>query len=191
MCHPLLKDTRLWSFLLLADQDLAEPVRKARCALCGEPLHRADYPRKPRGGPDLPSAYTRRISFTCSADNCRRRTTPPSVRFLARKVYLEVLVVLLTAMRQGPTPPGWRLLHGLFGVSRRTLARWQVWWRDIFPRTRFWRGARARFLPPLSDGFPRALLQATEADAGLDRFLSLLRFLSPLTTRPGLDLHPS
>ena len=56
------------------------------------------YGRKPRGlpdgidpGPVLPV----RFSFCCSVDGCRRRHTPPSVRFLGRKVYLSVMVVLL------------------------------------------------------------------------------------------------
>jgi hypothetical protein len=187
-----LKDARIWSFLLLADEDLAEAVRQGKCVFCGEALHRADYPRKPRGGPDgLPLEYSQRISFCCCADDCRRRATPPSVRFLARKVYLKVLVVLVTAMRQGPTPPGAKLLHQFIGVSRRTLVRWQGWWRDIFPRTRFWRGVRSRFLPPLTGGFPRALLETTEAETSLDRFLALLRFLSPITSRPGLEIHAS
>ena len=30
--------------------------------------------------------------------------TPPSVRFLGRKVYLGAVVILISAMRQGPTP---------------------------------------------------------------------------------------
>jgi hypothetical protein len=122
-----LKDARLWSFLLLADRDLAEESRERGCAFCGEVLHSGDFPRKPRGGPaDLPPEYRRRFSFSCSADGCRRRTTPPSVRFLGPKVYLKALVILVTAMRQGPTPMGFKELNGLFDVSRRTLARWQT-----------------------------------------------------------------
>jgi hypothetical protein len=41
-------------------------------------------------------------------------------------VYLKALVILVTAMRQGPTPMGFKELNGLFDVSRRTLARWQT-----------------------------------------------------------------
>ncbi|NLS97786.1 MAG: hypothetical protein GXX96_37065 [Planctomycetaceae bacterium] len=37
-------------------------------------------------------------------DGCRKRTTPLSVRFLGRKVYLGAVVVLVAAMRQGPSP---------------------------------------------------------------------------------------
>ncbi len=72
---------------------------------CGGRLHSANYPRAPRGGPDhLPEEYRSRFSFCCDRDGCRKRMTPPSVRFLGRKVYLGAVVILVSAMRQGPTP---------------------------------------------------------------------------------------
>ena len=62
-------------------------------------LHSARYPRKPRGGlDDLGPDYATRLSFCCAVDGCRRRTTPPSVRYLGRRVYLGAVVVLVTAM---------------------------------------------------------------------------------------------
>ena len=39
-----------WSFLLSIDKDLAECTRRKGCS-CGGRLHRANYPRAPRGGP--------------------------------------------------------------------------------------------------------------------------------------------
>jgi hypothetical protein len=190
VCHHLLADARLWPFLIEIDRDLAEKTRAGGCVFCSAPIHCADYPRKPRGVDDLPEGYELRFSFCCSIDGCRRRTTPPSVRFLGPKVYLGVLVILLTAMRQGPTPRGFKELHRLFGVSRRTLARWQVWWREIFTRGAFWRGARARFSPPLGEAaLPSTLFAAFEAESGLERFLLLLKFLSPITTRQALVVH--
>ena len=73
--------------------------------------------------------------------------TPPSVRFLGRKVYLGVIVILISAMRQGPTPRRVRELSTRFGADRRTIARWQVFWREHFPQTPFWKIARARLVP--------------------------------------------
>ncbi len=73
--------------------------------------------------------------------------TPPSVRFLGRKVYLGALVILISAMRQGPTPRRVRELSTLFGVDRATIARWQAFWRDSIPQTPFWKVARARLVP--------------------------------------------
>ena len=191
MCHSVLKDSRLWSFLLIADRDLAQEVRDKGCPFCGEALHCGDYPRKPRGAPvDLPPEYRRRFSFSCSADGCRRRATPPSVRFLGPKLYLKALVILLTAMRQGPTPMGFRELHRLFDVSRRTIARWQTWWKEMFPKLAFWRSARARFIPPLDDrALPSQRLSVFAADSSVEKLLLLLRFLSPITCRRGVRLH--
>jgi hypothetical protein len=48
------------------------------------------------------------------------------VRFLGRKVYLAVVVILVAAMRHGPTPRRLRLLSEHFGADRRTIARWQT-----------------------------------------------------------------
>ncbi len=184
MCHPLLKDSRLWPFLFEIDSDLAQKTREKNCLRCGAILHSAKYPRKPRGGPEeLPAEYLLRFSFCCSADGCRCRATPPSVRFLGKKVYLQVVIILITAMRQGPTPPGAARLKELFGVSRQTLDRWQTWWKERFPKTRFWKTVRARFLPPLEvKKLPSTLLERLGAETSLEKFLQLLQFLSPITT---------
>ena len=48
VCHALLGDPKFFTLLLRIDHDLAEQVRSGRCR-CGGVLHRADYPRKPRG----------------------------------------------------------------------------------------------------------------------------------------------
>jgi hypothetical protein len=191
LCHALITDTRFWPFLLDVDRDLAEGVREGGCPICGEALHRSDYPRKPRGAEDLPEEYSRRFSFSCSADRCRRRATPPSVRFLGQKVYLKVIVLLVTAMRQGATPRSYRELERLFSISRRTLRRWQSWWQDHFPRLLFWKRERARFAPLLDEtALPSALLTAFDASpSSTEKMGRLLLFLSPITTREGARLH--
>jgi hypothetical protein len=78
------------------DPSVCDPVRAAGCPYCGAALHAGDYPRKPRGVPRslLGPAYERRLSLCCSREGCRRRVTPPSVRFFGRRVYLGALVVL-------------------------------------------------------------------------------------------------
>ena len=90
MCHALLRDATLYDVLLKVDRDLAAEAKAARCS-CGGTLHSARYPRKPRGGPDpLDPEYGHRLSFCCAVDGCRQRVTPPSVRYLGRRVYLGV-----------------------------------------------------------------------------------------------------
>jgi len=63
--------------------------------------------------------YDWRFSYSCATRTCRKRHTPPSARFLGRRIYLGAVVVLTTAMQQGVTP--WRAsqLRKLLGVSRR------------------------------------------------------------------------
>jgi hypothetical protein len=178
----LLQDARLYTFLLQVDQDLAKAASRSACRFCGERLHSASYPRKPRGlpdGVDPGPEFPVRFSFCCRADGCRRRHTPPSVRFLGAKVYLSVMVVLLTAMRQGSTPRSLGELHGWFGVDRRTLGRWRHWWQALFPQSPFWRRVKARFLPPVTDSaLPASLIARFDGDTCLDRIVRVLRFLA-------------
>jgi hypothetical protein len=186
MYHDLPRTARFWSFLLAVDQDLAETIRKDGCS-CGGRLHCANYLRKPRGTPvQLPEPQRVRLSFCCDRDGCRKRVTPPSVRFLGRPVYLGAVVILISAMQQGPTPRRVRELSARFGADRRTIARWQVFWREHFPQTPFWKIARARLIPVVEIAtLPYSLL-----DAFLLRhppcggWTLLLRFLSPITV-PG------
>ena len=147
MYHDLPRAARFWSFLFAIDQDLAETTRKKACP-CGGRLHCANYLRKPRGTPvQLPEPQRLRLSFCCDRDGCRKRVTPPSVRFLGPKVYLGAIIIVISAMRQGPTPRRVRELSERFGADRRTIARWQVFWREHFPQTPFWKIARARLVP--------------------------------------------
>jgi hypothetical protein len=184
MYHGPLRDSSFWLFLFAIDQDLAESTRKEAC-FCGGRLHSANYPRKPRGGPDdLPDSCCSKLSFCCDRDGCRKRTTPPSVRFLGPKVYFAAVVILVTAMRQGPTPRGARTLSELFGADRRTIARWQVFWSEHFPATAFWKSMRGRFVPAVHiDSLPRSLLDAylQHADGERQSWERLLRFLSPIS----------
>ncbi|MGB8899635.1 MAG: hypothetical protein WCC90_10625 [Methylocella sp.] len=185
MYHELPQGATFWAFLFAVDQDLAQGVRAKTCR-CGGSRHAANYPRKPRGITEpLPRDYAYRFSFCCARDGCRKRETPPSVRFLGRKVYLFAVVVLVSAMRQGPTPRRVRDLSELFGADRRTIARWQVFWREHFPQTSFWKSARGRLLLTATPVIlPRSLVDVFFRDgATCQQWERLLRFLSPITTR--------
>ena len=133
MYHELLFDATFWTFLFRIDQKLAEEVQAEKCPSCGCRLHCANYPRKPRGPRDLPDENRFRLSFCCARDGCRKRVTPPSVRFLGRKVYLGAVVILVSAMRQGPTPRrvrrcrSVRLTHPVPGKLTHYLERRNGW----------------------------------------------------------------
>lgn len=180
------RGTSFWSFLMSVDQDIAIRVRREGC-VCGGRLHSANYPRKPRGCPDLlPEEYSRRLSFCCERDGCRKRATPPSVRFLGQKVYLGAIVILCAAMRQGSTPRRVHQLSMLVGADRTTISRWQVFWQEHFPRTPFWKAARGRLVPVYEiAAYPLSIVEAFVRNNDCQGWADLLRFLSPITTRGG------
>ena len=126
--------------------------------------------------------YSSRLSFCCAV--CRTRSTPLSVRFLGRRVYLGLAVVLVSASRTASTATGTRLGAEL-GVARQTLRRWQAWWAEQFPLTPLWRATCARFMPPADVlGFPGTLLEHFTGSPA-DSLMRLLVFLSPVTLRGG------
>jgi hypothetical protein len=182
VCHALLQDPKFLTLLLRIDHELAGQARAAGCP-CGGALHRADYPRKPRGCPAaLRAEHSSRLSFCCA--QCRQRTTPMSVRFLGQRVYLALAVVLVSARPGGPTPAAARLDLAL-GVARRTVQRWRDWWRGQFPQTPLWRAQCARFMPPVAaEQLPGGLLERF-AGAPHEALVRLLVWLSPVTVRRG------
>jgi hypothetical protein len=103
------------------------------------------------------------------------------LRFLGRRVYFGVVVVLATAMAHGVTPRRAAELRTQLGVDRRTLARWRQWWQEHLPTSVFWREQGARFSPPiLADALPGALLDRFAPEGEPGGVVSLLRFLAPL-----------
>lgn len=191
MYHELLRKASFWEFLFSVDKDLAAAARQGGCQ-CGGKLHCANYPRNPRGGcENLPKACRYRLSFCCARDGCRKRTTPPSVRFLGRKIFFGAVVVLVASMRHGASPRRVHELTQLFDVDRRTIVRWCTFWREHFPQTPFWKVASGRFLPRLAIvDLPRALFEAfIHRDDCREDWNRLLRFLSPITTTRGLAIE--
>ena len=178
MCHALLQDPKFFQVLLRIDEELAAEVHAGRCA-CGGVLHRANYPRKPRACPnELRSDFASRFSFCCA--ECRKRTTSTSVRFLGRRVYLALAVVLGSARHAGQNPAAAGLSTTL-AVPVRTLHRWRIWWSQQFPLTPLWQAHGPRFMPPVtSNRLPAGLLERFSGDA-TGQMMRLLVFLSPLT----------
>jgi len=178
----VLADAKFHEQLLVFDRDLAASTRAARCWLCGGALHSASYDRKPRGCPGgLCQEYAERFSFCCAVDGCRKRTTPPSLRFLGRRVYLATVVTLIAAMQLGITPSRLARLSVVPGIDRRTLARWRAWWRSTFTDSPFAPVAMAAVVPPIDiAALPVSLLERFAGDVG-EKLIALLRFLGPLT----------
>lgn len=178
MCHENGFDDKFFARLEEEDARVAARVKAGGCPPCGGRLDRADYPRKPRGG-GLGTAgdrLTRRVSFCCAREGCRKRATPPSLVFLGRRVYLAAVVLVASlpvATMETSVPP-------------RTVDRWVGWFRDELPRSDFFTMARARLSPPIvMAAMPGALVErfARGVSDLQTALIATLRFLSPLTTR--------
>src|ERR1700690_3556042 len=169
----VLADAKFHEQLLVFDRDLAASARAARCWLCGGAVHSGSYDRKPRGGPaGLGQEYAERFSFCCAVDGCRKRATPPSLRFLGRHVYLATVVTLISAMQLGITPSRLARLSVVPGLDRRTLARWRAWWRSTFTDSPF---AMAAVVPPIDiAALPVSLLERFAGDMR-EQLVALLR----------------
>ena len=158
--NSILCDARVWAWLHQVDAAEGERCREAGCRHCDGELHSATYPRKPYGlAPALREEGTRRFSYCCAA--CRRRATPPSVRFFGRRFYVGGLFLLVSAL----------VLRGgvrLETVGRKwripvvTLRRWRRWWREAFPATGPWRREAGRTADAARGGAP-ALRSAADA----------------------------
>ncbi len=182
MCHAFVLDSRFYQFLFRFDQEIADEVQQNGCAHCGGKLHVACYPRKPRGFA-LDELCKIRLSFCCASEGCRRRCTPPSVRFLGRKVYLGALVVLVMAMQHGLSAKRRQQLIEQLDLYPQTLARWRRWWRSIFPVSRCWQANQSHFMPPVDvSQLPGTLLGRLRGADLRHRVCLLLRLLMPLST---------
>lgn len=181
VCHALLQNPNFFSLLLQIDAHEAAQLQSQQCS-CGAVLHKADYPRKPRGcPPELRPDFETRFSFCCS--QCRKRTTAVSVRFLGRRLYLGLIVVLMSVRRTTLTAQAVQLADAL-GVPARTISRWRHWWLQVFPTTPLWAAACARFMPPVDTlCLPTSLIERFAGPAA-EAAMRLLVFLRPLSVRP-------
>jgi hypothetical protein len=173
--------------LLAIDEVIVERAAEEPCRDCGGPLHRGDYPRKPRGGLLAAAAesFVRRFSLCCGRDGCRHRATPPSVRFLGRRVYVGAVVIVVSAIAL-TTLAASAVLRAT-GVPARTTRRWSRWWRGPFTTSRPFVELSARLVPaPERRRLPAALLERLDPDRPL-AVAKLLAWLAPITTTSGPD----
>lgn len=167
--------------LVEVDRAVARRVAAAGCPVCDGPLHRSDYDRKPRGALIAPSgeAFVRRFSLCCGREGCRKRATPPSVRFLGRRVYLGAVVIMASvvalALRAASE------IRRQTGVPARTTGRWLGWWQGPFLVTEEFVTICAQLIGVEVGRVPASIVGQL-AGPWTERVRSLLAWLAPLTT---------
>jgi hypothetical protein len=163
------------------DEAIAQQVAAEGCPRCGGPLHRGDYERKPRGALIAPcgEAFVWRVSLCCGREGCRKRATPPSMRFLGRRVYLGAVVIVASMVAQARATLG--ALRQATGVPTRTVRRWLGWWQGPFLTTEVFLAVRARLVGVDIEQLPTAIIGRFEGTWTL-RMQAMLALLAPLTT---------
>lgn len=178
MLQLFLSDVKFYELLFLVDKDLAEKARSKKCLFCGHTVHQANYFRKPRGGPEIPEDdFNLRFSFCCYL--CRKRLTPPSFRFLGRRIYLGAVFVLISAMLYGASSKRLEKLKEFCGANLKTLERWRKYWVEIFPRNDLWRtfSPRVAIMKMKSASVVRQLFQIFRRTSLLGTLRRILGFL--------------
>ena len=173
--------------LVAIDEAILEKAAAERCPFCGGPLHRGDYPRKPRGGllGRAAEAFDRRFSLCCGREGCRHRATPPSVRFLGRRVYVGAIVILASVVALAAQSA--RAAERATGIAARTSRRWLRWWRGPFTTSAPFVELTGRLVPsPSRSALPTSILERLPGDA-TTRVRRLLGWLAPLTTASAPD----
>lgn len=163
------------------DAQIAAAVAAGRCPICGGALHRGDYPRKPRGALFAAEgeACVIRFSLCCGAEGCRKRATPPSLRFLGRRVYLGAVVIVASILAR--VLRGAAEIRRVTGVPARTTQRWIGWWCGPFVTTEVFLTLCARLIGVDIGALPESIL-ARFAGSPVEKVVRMLAQLAPLTT---------
>jgi hypothetical protein len=171
-----LHDKKFHEFLLHIDYNLANNVLDAGCQYCEGNLHVGDYPRKPHGlTSQFRDIYAERLSFCCA--KCKKRNTPPSVRFFGRYWYVAPVLLLISALTRPINDKLIEKIYHFFGIHvfKSTIKRWRQWWGGIFASSTFWRQSKG-------------VLPGTIVDITLPIPRMLMRFYGKVTRQSLLDL---
>jgi len=176
-----------FEMLTAVDVQIVALAAGKACRFCGGPLHRGDFPRKPRGWLVAVAGETfeRRFSLCCGREGCRHRATPPSVRFLGRRVYVGVAVIAASVIALAVATA--RAAERTTRIAARTVRRWLRWWRGPFTTTAVFVEILSRIAPDLPRAqLPSSLLVQFAGDMP-SRIGALLGWLAPLTTASSPD----
>ena len=182
MYHPLLTDARFHNSLFDLDRLIAGQVKQEQCPLCHGNLNQSHFPRQPRGVPEGTVAdYHIRFSLCCSTDGCRKRFTPPSMRFLSRKIYSSVVILVIFMLKPETDESRIEAINRLLGItlSVETLRRWRHFWTQDVPQTHTWK--RLALSQIQAQSLPMSLL-ALFKSSGEQALIMGLKLILPLST---------
>lgn len=164
---PILPDNAFFKTLCEIDYENILTIKALLCPYCGGKLDTANYPRKPRGAGEL---ETIRYSLCCRNDGCRHRVTPPSLRFLGRKVYSICVVILVEFVDK---------LVLSSRIARKTLARWYKFWGNRLASDHPFMRLSKSFLPSefQSNGLPSSILDVFEF-RNRESWIPILKFFT-------------
>lgn len=167
------------------DQEIAKELQKKGCIFCGSKLDVANYMRKPRGiDEEIPEEM--QIQFSLCCRDCRKRAKPISLRFLGPKVYIFLVVIKAMVEFNHQKSCNYQVLKDRYGVTHRTVNRWQNFWKKCVPVGDFFkRIAGILPLPIDTSGMPNYILKQfkkTNEAEGIS-YVKTVSFLSPLSSR--------
>jgi hypothetical protein len=167
--------------LVRLDEAVMRQVCAGGCRWCEGPLHRSDFDRKPRGAliALAGEAFVRRFSLCCGREGCRKRATPPSVRFLGRRVYLGAVVIVASMVALALR--GAKEIRRQTGVPARTTRRWLGWWQGAFLETEVFVTLCVRLIGVEVGRVPASIVGRL-GGTWTERVRSMLGWLLPLTT---------
>jgi hypothetical protein len=181
MLSELLKNKNLFYHLYTIDKNIAEQYRQMPCSYCGGALYFANYLRKPRGEPEgVSEKCFIRFSLCCGTEGCRHRVMPPSCRFMGRKIYWHVVILVILSDWHNKATNIFKLSK-LFGISRNTIGRWIVFYQDIFPSNPQWQLIRGQVAASIkSNELPANLVNyfLSFKSSAKEALVSCLSFLS-------------
>jgi len=146
-------------------------------AICTNLITLANPKGVPKG---THSDYPIRFSYCCGSDGCRKRFTPPSMRFLSRKVYASVIIFLVFLLKSKTDELKVEELNLLLGTSLsvETVRRLRNFWVKEVSQSHTWK--RAAFSHVMAQTLPVSLL--AQFQHVLDTPLKMaLKWILPLT----------
>lgn len=183
MTHEQGLEIKIHAGLLALDEGARERVRRDGCGRCGGRLYVANYPRKARGlsaeAEEL-GRYGMRLSLCCGREGCRRRATPPSVRFLGPKVYVALVMVLVGVTDLGGPSAG--VVTTRHAPSWATRRRHRAWWQVTWFTSPWFAELAARLSVPLAPASLPGSLLTRFRGVFSERVEHLLCTLAPWTT---------